>query len=86
MSNIDGGKAQGAGGNVQTHECLKGLEDKPLMDEFVALYIGMITGSKKLEQQFREQLSVSLLLVDGLIKILTSCVFYRAVKMKVHII
>jgi len=38
---------------------LMGLEDKPLMDEFVALYIGM-SSSKKLEQQFREQLNVSL--------------------------
>ena len=47
MSNQDGAKAAGAAG--QMHECLKGLEDKPLMDEFVALYIGMITGSKKLE-------------------------------------
>ena len=36
-----------------------GLEDKPLMDEFVALYIGM-SSNKRLEQQFREQLSVSI--------------------------
>lgn len=28
------------------------LEDKPLMDEFVALYLGL--QSTKLEQQFRE--------------------------------
>ena len=35
-----------------------GFEDKPLMDEFVALYIG-ISGNKSLERQFREQLKVS---------------------------
>ena len=40
-----------------------GLEDKPLMDEFVALYIGM-SSNKRLEQQFREQLSVSILKLD----------------------
>lgn len=35
-----------------------GFEDKPLMDEFVALYIG-ISGNKSLERQFRESLNVS---------------------------
>lgn len=34
--------------NNSTKEYLMGLEDKPLMDEFVALYIGL--GNKKLEQ------------------------------------
>ena len=59
-----GGNAAGsrlqnvAGGTGQIREYLMGLEDKPLMDEFVALYIGM-SSNKKLEQQFREQLSVS---------------------------
>lgn len=43
--------------NNSTKEYLMGLEDKPLMDEFVALYIGL--GNKKLEQQFREGLNVS---------------------------
>lgn len=33
-----------------------GLEDKPLMDEFVALYVGM-SGGKNLEQKFRESLN-----------------------------
>ena len=37
---------------------LMGLEDKPMMDEFVALYAGMI-GGKSLEQKFREQIGVS---------------------------
>ena len=36
-----------------------GFEDKPLLDEFVALYVG-ICGNKTLERQFREQLNVSL--------------------------
>ena len=38
-----------------------GFVDKPLMDEFVALYIG-IQGNKGLERQFRESLNVSLLI------------------------
>ena len=37
---------------------LMGLEDKPMMDEFVALYAGMI-GGKQLEQKFRENIGVS---------------------------
>jgi len=36
----------------KTRDYLIGLEDKPLMDEFVALYLGL--QSTKLEQQFRE--------------------------------
>jgi len=52
-------KAQGLGSGQGARQYLMGLEDKPLMDEFVALYIGM-SSSKKLEQQFREQLNVSL--------------------------
>ena len=39
-----------------------GLEDRPLMDEFVALYIGL-RSNKKLEQQYREQLNVRVLLI-----------------------
>jgi len=34
------------------------MEEKPMMDEFVALYIGM-QGNKGLEQKFRESLGVS---------------------------
>jgi len=34
------------------------MEEKPMMDEFVALYIGM-QGNKSLEQKFRESLGVS---------------------------
>jgi len=34
---------------------LTSLEDKPMMDEFVALYLG-VTGGRSLEQKFREQL------------------------------
>ena len=45
--------------NNPTKEYLMGLEDKPLMDEFVALYIGL-TSNDKLERQFRESLNVSL--------------------------
>ena len=37
---------------------LTSLEDKPMMDEFVALYLG-VTGGRNLEQKFREQLGVS---------------------------
>ena len=46
--------------NNPTKEYLMGLEDKPLMDEFVALYIGL-TSNDKLERQFRESLNVSLI-------------------------
>ena len=34
------------------------MEEKPMMDEFVALYIGM-QSNKNLEQKFRESLGVS---------------------------
>ena len=45
-------------GHDRQRDYLLGLEDKPLMDEFVALYLGM-AGNKSLEKQFRESLSVS---------------------------
>ena len=38
---------------------LMNLEDKAMMDEFVALYIGMQAGSS-IEQKFRESLGVSI--------------------------
>ena len=56
---------------------LMGLEDKPLMDEFVALYIGM-TGNSSLEQKFRESLNVSTTISVRL----TSC--DREDKMRAH--
>lgn len=37
---------------------LLSMEEKPMMDEFVALYIGM-QGNKNLEQKFRESIGVS---------------------------
>ena len=59
VDHIAGGpRPQGIPGSAQIREYLMGLEDKPLMDEFVALYIGM-SSNKKLEQQFRENLNVS---------------------------
>ncbi len=42
-------RAHGFGGSQGAKQYLMGLEDKPLMDEFVALYIGM-SSNKKLEQ------------------------------------
>ena len=48
----------GLGSGQAAKQYLMGLEDKALMDEFVALYIGM-TSNKKLEQQFRDNLNVS---------------------------
>ena len=43
-----GGMGRSLASNNPTKDYLMGLEDKPLMDEFVALYIGM--ANKKLEQ------------------------------------
>lgn len=39
-------------------QLLLSMEEKPMMDEFVALYIGL-QGNKNLEQKFRESLGVS---------------------------
>ena len=39
-------------------QLLLSMEEKPMMDEFVALYVGL-QGNKNLEQKFRESLGVS---------------------------
>ena len=56
-----GPAALGANTSQNAREYLQGLEDKSLMDEYVALYIGMSghKESKELERKFRESLDVS---------------------------